>query len=137
MLEAFKSKMGTGGSKSAKEQTDELQTLISTAREERGALSTMLTQIEVHGSKLTQVGKALQQVNDRAAGATSKLEELTTRLVALESRTRGFEQIETRIGSRKGSFTSIARPCSSCRRRPFRRRPTSKPSRRSRRRSTS
>jgi chromosome segregation ATPase len=91
--------------KPVKEQADELQALIVTSREERGALSAMLTQIEVHAWKLSQVGKALQQVNERATGVTAKLEELTTRLAALESRAVGFEQIETGI---RGLVSSLA-----------------------------
>jgi chromosome segregation ATPase len=133
MLEAFK-KIGSPGVTPVQEQVDELQALISTSREERGALSailthievyasnvqervgelqelisaareeraalsTVLSQIETHASKLSQVGNSLQQVNERATGVTVKLEEVTTRLVALESRTTGFEQIETRIRS--------------------------------------
>ena len=45
MFDALKWRKRT--TKSAEEQRDELQALIDTAREERGALSTMLTQIEV------------------------------------------------------------------------------------------
>jgi phage shock protein A len=59
----------------------------------------MLTQIEVHGKKLMQVGKSLQQVNERATGAQSKLEDLTTRMTAIGARSKGFEQIETKIRS--------------------------------------
>ncbi len=98
MLDAFK-KMRTGGGKPAQEQADELEALINTSREERGALSAMLTQIEVHAKKLSQVGKSLQQVNDRATGATGKLEELSTKLSTLEARTKGFEQVEGRVRS--------------------------------------
>ena len=98
MLDAFK-KMGTGGGKPAQEQADELEALINTSREERGALSAMLTQIEVHAKKLSHVGKSLHQVNDRATGATGKLEELSTKLSALEARTKGFEQVEGRVRS--------------------------------------
>ena len=98
MLDAFK-KMGTGGGKPAQEQADELEALINTSREERGALSAMLTQIEVHAKKLSHVGKSLQQVNDRATGATGKLEELSTKLSTLEARTKGFELVEGRVRS--------------------------------------
>ena len=72
MLDALR-KLGGGSSvKSAREQAEELQALIGTAREERGALSTMLTQIELQGSKLPQVGKSLQQVHEQAAGTTTR-----------------------------------------------------------------
>ena len=69
------------------------------SREERGALRPMLTQINIDAKNLSQVGKSLQQVNDLAGGATAKLEELTTKLSAVEARTERFEQIEGRIRS--------------------------------------
>ena len=47
MLDAFKSKSGA-----SKLQSDELQTLIAASREERAALSTMLTQVQLHSAKL-------------------------------------------------------------------------------------
>lgn len=50
MLIAFK-KMGSGGGKPAQEQADELEDVINASREERGALSAMLTQIEMHAKK--------------------------------------------------------------------------------------
>ena len=51
----------------------------------------------MQGSKLSQVGKALQQINEKATGTTTRLNELTTRLGTLEGRTKGFEQIEGRV----------------------------------------
>ena len=56
MLEALKKLGGGSSAKPAREQAEELQALIGTARKERGALSTILTQIELQGSKLSQVG---------------------------------------------------------------------------------
>ena len=92
-------KMGLSDVKPAKEQADELQALIKMSREERGALKPMLTQINIDAKNLSQVGKSLQQVNDRAGGATEKLEELSTKLSAVEERTERFEQIEGRVRS--------------------------------------
>ena len=97
MLDALKKLGGRSFAKPAREQAEELQALIGTAREERGALSTMLTQIELQGSKLSQVGKSLQQVHEQAAGTRTQLDELTTRLGAIEGKTQGFEQIDARI----------------------------------------
>ena len=92
-------KMGLSDGKPTKEQADELQALIKMSREERGALKPMLTQIKIDAKNLSQVGKSLQQVNDLAGGATAKLEELATKLSAVEARTESFEQIEGRIRS--------------------------------------
>ena len=46
MLDAFKKNTGPNG----RAQADELQALINSSREERAALSTMLTQIQVHSA---------------------------------------------------------------------------------------
>ena len=59
----------------------------------------------MHGKKLTPVSTSLQQVNERATDAQSKLEDLTTRMSAIEARSKGFEQIETKIRSLGDSVT--------------------------------
>ena len=97
MLDALR-KLGSGGpAKSAKEQAVELQALIGEARDERGVLSTMLTQIEVERSKLSRLSKWLQQADEKTAGTAARLDELGAWLGGLESRTKGFEQLEARI----------------------------------------
>ena len=92
-------KMGLSHVKPTNEQADELQALIKMSREERDALRPMLTQIKIDAKNLSQVGTSLQQVHDRAGASTAKLEELSTKLSAVEERTEGFEQIEGRIRS--------------------------------------
>ena len=52
MLDAFKGKSGA-----TRLQADELQTLIAASKEERAALSTMLTQLQLHSAKLVTTGK--------------------------------------------------------------------------------
>ena len=59
----------------------------------------MLTQIETHTKKLSQSEKSLQQVNEGASGATSKLEELSGKLSAIEGKTRGLENVDGRVKS--------------------------------------
>jgi len=76
MLDAFKK----GGSKSAGQQFDELQALIAASKEERAALSTMLTQIQLHSAKLATASKSLQEVEERAGKAHTRLDEVTDRL---------------------------------------------------------
>ena len=102
-MDAFK-KRGAGG-RSAKEQVAELQELIGQAREERAALSTMLTQVEVHGSKLSTLGRSMQDVHDRAGGATGKMDTLAKRLSTLESRATGLDEIGTRIETLRGGVS--------------------------------
>ncbi len=97
MLDAFKKRGAGDDGKSAKEQVAELQELIGQAREERAALSTMLTQIEVRGSTLSTLGQSLQDVSDRAGGTDGKMDTLAKRLSTLEERTTGLEEIGNRI----------------------------------------
>ena len=97
MFEALKRRKQT--TKSAEEQRDELQALIDTAREERGALSTMLTQIEVRAGKvsLPQVSKAVQRAADQATAASEHLEVLAGRLTAFEERGKEIAQLDGRV----------------------------------------
>src|SRR5688572_7583207 len=92
MLDSFMNRGGTN-----KKQTDELQTLITQAKEERGALSAMLTQISVRSSKLAQMGKTLEQVGLKADSATASVEELDRKVAGLDERLRVFDGIEKRI----------------------------------------
>ena len=84
MLDAFKM---IGSGKAQKAAADELQALINSAREERSALSEMLTQVTVRSGKLTQTHKALETVEKSAAGTTGKMDELARRLASLDERT--------------------------------------------------
>src|ERR1700687_4314068 len=83
MLDAFKNITG-GNSRLAQQQTTELEALITSAREERSALSAMLTSLTARSAKLLPIGKALEQVTDKAAGITTHLDEITKRLGALD-----------------------------------------------------
>src|SRR3989440_4951461 len=94
MLDAIKGL--TGGGKVQK-QTDDLQGLIAAAREERSALSTMLTQISMRSAKLSQLGKSLEQVDQKAATTTSKLDEIVKRVEELEDRAKAFGEVEKRV----------------------------------------
>src|SRR5215210_3830508 len=77
MLDSLKGLAGTG---KAQKQVDDLQSLITAAKEERSALSAMLTQISMRSAKLSQMGKSLEQVDSKASAATSKVDELVKRL---------------------------------------------------------
>ena len=76
MLDAFKKTPV----KPVRQQADELEALIATSREERAALSTMLTQIQLHGTKLATTGKSLQEVEEKAGKAHLRLVEVSERL---------------------------------------------------------
>src|SRR3954464_11973896 len=101
MLDAFKQMAGGGKGKLAQQQTDELELLIATAREERSAISAMLTALTTRSAKLTPLGKSLEQVSEKASGVTAKLDEIAERLVALDDRTKELESIDKRIVSLK------------------------------------
>src|SRR5437868_990373 len=103
MLDAFKQMAGGGKGKLAQQQTDELELLIATAREERSAISAMLTALTTRSAKLTPLGKSLEQVSEKASGVTAKLDEIAERLVTLDDRTRELEDIDKRIQALKES----------------------------------
>src|SRR5687768_5022725 len=86
-----------GKSANNKQQVDELQALVTQAREERAALSAMLTQMAGGTSKLAQTSKSLEQVGQKADIALKKLDELGLKVTGYEDRARGLEQIEKRI----------------------------------------
>jgi chromosome segregation ATPase len=96
MLDAFKGL--TGGAK-AQKQSDDLQGLIDTAREERSALSAMLTQISMRTSKLQQMGKSLELVDQKAGATGGRLDDLVKRIESIEERARSFGEIDARIQS--------------------------------------
>src|SRR5262245_14906326 len=79
MLEAFKNMTGAKG-KAVQQQADELELLIATAREERSAISAMLTALTTRSAKLTPLSKSLEQVTDRATSVTARLDEIAKRL---------------------------------------------------------
>ena len=67
MLDSLK---GLAGSGKAQKQVDDLQSLITAAKEERSALSAMLTQISMRSSKLLADGKVARA--DRAEGRVGR-----------------------------------------------------------------
>ena len=94
MLDAFKT-FSPGKGKAA--AAIELQTLIASAREERGALSEMLTQVALRSAKLVQMGKSLEQVEQKAAGASDRIDHVGQRFADLDARIKGFEEIDARM----------------------------------------
>src|SRR6476661_10525911 len=91
MLDSFKK------GPSSRQQSDELQSLIAASKEERAALSTMLTQVQLHGAKIMSAGKTLQEVEEKAAKAQARLDELTERMAKADTRTKELEAVEGRI----------------------------------------
>lgn len=100
MLDAFKNITG-GRSRLVQKQTEELELLIASAREERGAISAMLTALTTRSAKLAPLGKSLEQVADKATSVTSRIEEIAKRLSALDDRSKELEEVERRIQALK------------------------------------
>src|SRR6267143_40746 len=100
MLDALKT-FGGGKGKLVQEQTTELEMLIATAREERSAISAMLTALTTRSAKLTPLGKSLEQVSEKATGVTARLDEIAKRLTALDDHTRQLEELDKRIQALK------------------------------------
>ena len=94
MLDAFKSKSGA-----SKLQSDELQALIAASKEERAALSTMLTQVQLQSARLSSASKSLQEVDEKAGKAHTRLDEVTGRLNQAAARVTELEAIDARIKS--------------------------------------
>jgi len=94
MLEAFKKSGKTG-----RNQAEELEALIATCREERAALSTMLTQMQLQSTKLSTAGKSLQEVDEKAVEAHTRLDEVMERLAKADTRAKELETIDARIGT--------------------------------------
>ena len=86
-----------GGGGKAQRQVEDLHKLIETAREERGALSAMLTQVSTRSSKLGQVGKSLKAVDQKANSIGERLGEVLSRIDGLEARTKAFDEVEQRV----------------------------------------
>jgi chromosome segregation ATPase len=97
MLDAFG--IGSGTKKTHKAAADELHALINTAREERSALSEMLTQVSMRATKLTQTQKALESIDKVASGTMNKLDELGRRLSGLDQRAKAIEDVDKEIKS--------------------------------------
>jgi chromosome segregation ATPase len=93
MLDGFKKHHG----RSAREQADDLEALIATSREERAALAMMLSQIQVHGAKLTAATRTLQEAEQRSAEVERRLDELMTRMTQVNNRTHDVEALEMRL----------------------------------------
>src|ERR671919_2805655 len=91
--------IGNGTKKQHKSAAEELQTLINTAREERSALSEMLTQVSMRSTKLPQTQKALEQIEKIANQVMGRANEVEGRLVSLDGRAKALEEIDLRIAT--------------------------------------
>ena len=75
----------------------ELQALIAQARDERAALSAMLTQMAGGTSTLAQTSKSLEQVDLKSTATLARVDDLSRRLEGLEDRANAFGEVEKRV----------------------------------------
>ena len=94
MLDALKNL--TGASRTKKQAAD-FEALILAAKKEQSALNALLAQITLRGSKLTQVGKTLEQFDAKTVATGQKVADVDKRIASLEERTRTFAEIDARI----------------------------------------
>ena len=94
MLDALK---GLTGSGKAQKQAEDFQALIASAKEERSALNAMLAQIVLRSPRLSQVGKTLEQLDEKTVATGGKLADVDTRIASLEERIRTFAEIDGRM----------------------------------------
>jgi DNA repair exonuclease SbcCD ATPase subunit len=83
MLDPFKK----GPGKPAEEHAAELQALVASSREERAALSTMLTQVQLQTSRLTAAGKSVQDLDTAVAKAHERADQVRNWLNQLQDAT--------------------------------------------------
>src|SRR5918992_5245705 len=97
MLDALKGL--AGGGKAAQKQAEDLEALIAKAREERSALSAMLTQVTMRSGKLTETGKTLDAVDKKAGAATETLDTLARRLDEIQRQAAALADVDKRAQS--------------------------------------
>src|SRR5688572_15734277 len=94
MLDALKSL--AGGGKAAQKQAEDLEALIAKAKEERSALSAMLTQVTMRSGKLTETGKTLEEVSKKAGAATDTLDTLARRVDDIQRQAATLSDVDKR-----------------------------------------
>jgi chromosome segregation ATPase len=142
MLDALKNLTG-GKNKLVQKQTDELELLVTSAREERAAISAMLTTLTTRSQKLAPLSRTLEQTTERVTGVTERLDDIAARVALIDDRTKALEEVDLRIQALKdaadqaeqtthkalgpdGELQQLRKRCINCRRRHSRRTPRSR-----------
>jgi len=95
MLE--KLKFNVGRSQSVQEQTGALHLLVTRAQDERTALQSAVDLLARAEPTAASLGRQVQDVEEKATSLGSRLDELTGRLAALESRASAIDALDARI----------------------------------------
>jgi chromosome segregation ATPase len=98
MADAIKNMFGGANKgKAVEKQTTELELLIATAREERGAISAMLTALTTRSAKLTPLTHSMEQAVQMASTVASRLDGIQERLDSLDDRSKEVADLDARI----------------------------------------
>jgi uncharacterized coiled-coil DUF342 family protein len=99
MLDALKRVTAVAKGVTSRSPSEELQALIEAARQERVALEATLTQLEIRGGKVAQVGKTLESLEQKIGGAAARLEPLGTQLSQLDARGKQVDELDKKIAA--------------------------------------
>ena len=105
MLDAFKNRAAGSTRKGVLDERHELQQLIETARAERTAMDETLLWLKARSANLKPIGKSLEHITGNVIGVTTRLDEISARISALEGRTRELELLDGYIQALKHAAT--------------------------------
>lgn len=97
MFESLKNVASVARGKAVRSPASEMTELLAAAREERVELMAALTQVEARGSRVKEVGRALDQAEKKAAAATERLDKMGEKLAALDVRFKASESLARTI----------------------------------------
>ncbi|MGC4084768.1 MAG: hypothetical protein QM736_22315 [Vicinamibacterales bacterium] len=104
MLDAIKNLAG-GKSKRLDEQLDALEAALSRAQAEKVAITAMQQSLTARWAKLAPMAKSLEQVHEKAAAVSSRLDTIATRLERIDDRTKELSELDARIQALRDAAT--------------------------------
>ncbi len=92
-----------------KQVNDELRALIDDARDERAALSAVLTQVSGVSAKLSRTAQTLDDLGQKADGVAQKVDKLAGMTAGYDKRVENFDQLAKRMGELLEQVTQAKR----------------------------
>lgn len=80
-----------------RKKIEQLQALVAAAREERQALSVMLTEVTTRSRQLTEVSTALRRMEQESAGTRERLAEVAAALAGLQQTATACADLDSRV----------------------------------------
>ena len=96
MLNSLKNMAGSRN-RHAQDEADQLQSLITTARQEREAANAMLTNLIARSVRMAPLSKAIDETDERTTAVAERLEKVADRLGAIESRVQQLASLDERL----------------------------------------